>query len=49
MSDLERERPRLATGGAGDDSEHDPCKITPKVAGIDGAGDENCLLSGGVA
>ena len=49
MSDLERERPRLATGGAGDDSEHDPCKITPKVAGIDGAGDGNCLLSDAAA
>lgn len=38
--------PRRETGGAQENgSEHDPCKITPKVAGIDGAGDENCLLS----
>lgn len=44
MSDLERERPPLGTGGAGDDSEHDPCKINPNIPGIDGPGEGNCLL-----
>ncbi|GEM_PF-767144 len=46
MSGLERETPPAGDRGRGEDSAHDPCKITPKVAGIDGAGDGNCLLSG---
>jgi len=44
MSGLERETPPAGDRGRGEDSAHDPCKITPNIPGIDGAGDGNCLL-----
>lgn len=45
MMGLERETPPAGDRGRGDDIQHDPCKITPNVAGIDAGGDGNCLLS----
>ena len=45
MSGMERETPPAGDRGRGEDFAHDPCKITANIPGIDGAGDENCLLS----
>ena len=44
MSGLERETPPAGDQGRGEDSAHDPCKITPSIPGIDGPGEGEGLL-----
>lgn len=49
MSGVERESaPRRETGSA-QESDRDPCKVPEVIPGKASAGDQNCLLSGGVA
>ena len=52
MSGAEKENaPRLEQEGVQENNggDRDPCKVPAFIPGIDGAGDGNCLLSGGVA
>lgn len=45
------ERPPLGTEGAQENNggDRDPCKVKEDIPGKASAGDQNCLLSGGVA
>ncbi len=52
MSGVEKENaPRLEQEGVQENNggDRDPCKVNSGIPGIGGAGDQNCLLSGGAA